>query len=428
MKDAKWPGAKTAKVIKAKVTEAKDIEAKDIEDCVLKTKDGAKLRPLKIAVVAGEESGDLLGADLVDSLRAQTDQLIDLVGVGGKHLQERGLQSLFNPEDIALMGLSSVLKNLPKLIFRIRQTANAIIAAKPDILLIIDSPDFTHRVAKRVKAANPSIPIIKYIAPTVWAWRPQRAKAMKAYVDHILTVLPFEVEVLKKLNGPAATYVGHRLSSLPAVSDIRNTQIAAETKRPNSEKTTLLVLPGSRRSEIQALMPVFGDTVSELSERINNLEIILPTLPHQEPLVRELCRHWHVKPQIVIGTQDKWKVFAEADIALAASGTVALELALCRIPSVIAYKTDWFARQFLARHITIWSASLPNIIADEPILPEYFDFYMRSGALTRQLQRLSVPGPARQAQLDGFTKVEKLMATERPAGEIAAEVVLQYIK
>lgn len=398
------------------------------EDSVLKPADGSKLRPLKIAVVAGEESGDLLGADLVDALRTETDRLIDLVGVGGKHLQERGLKTLFNPDDIALMGLSSVLKNLPKLVLRIRQTAKAIIAAKPDVLLIIDSPDFTHRVAKRVRAADPSIPIIKYIAPTVWAWRPQRAKTMKAYVDHVLTVLPFEVEVLEDLKGPPATYVGHRLTSLSSVKQVRDAQIKAEALRPNYEKTTLLVLPGSRRSEIQSLMPVFGQSVEELAGRIGNLEVVLPTLPHQEPLVREMCRDWVVKPQIVVGEHDKWDVFAKADIALAASGTVALELALCRIPSVIAYKTDWFARQFLAKHITIWSGSLPNIIADEPILPEYFDFYMRPGALTRHLQRLLLAGPARQAQLDGFSKVESLMSTEKPAGEIAAQVVMEYIK
>ncbi len=398
------------------------------EDSVLKPSDGTKLRPLKIAVVAGEESGDLLGADLIDALRAKTDRLIDLVGVGGKHLQDRGLKSLFNPDEIALMGLGAVLKNLPKLILRIRQTAKAIIEAKPDVLLIIDSPDFTHRVAKRVRAVDPTIPIIKYIAPTVWAWRPQRAKSMKAYVDHVLTVLPFEVEVLKDLNGPAATYVGHRLTSLPSVIKIRDAQINAEVLRPDNEKSTLLVLPGSRRSEILSLMPVFGQSVEELAARLGNLEVILPTLPHQEPLVREMCRDWVVKPQIVVGEQDKWQAFAKGDIALAASGTVALELALCQIPSVIAYKTDWFARQFLAKHITIWSASLPNIIADEPILPEYFDFYMRPGALTRHLQRLLFPGPARQAQLDGFNKVKDLMKTEKPAGEIAAEVVMQYLK
>ena len=309
------------------------------EDSVLKPSDGTKLRPLKIAVVAGEESGDLLGADLIDALRAKTDRLIDLVGVGGKHLQDRGLKSLFNPDEIALMGLGAVLKNLPKLILRIRQTAKAIIEAKPDVLLIIDSPDFTHRVAKRVRAVDPTIPIIKYIAPTVWAWRPQRAKSMKAYVDHVLTVLPFEVEVLKDLNGPAATYVGHRLTSLPSVIKIRDAQINAEVLRPDNEKSTLLVLPGSRRSEILSLMPVFGQSVEKLAARLGNLEVILPTLPHQEPLVREMCRDWVVKPQIVVGEQDKWQAFAKGDIALAASGTVALELALCQITSVIAYKT-----------------------------------------------------------------------------------------
>ena len=159
-------------------------------------------RPLKIAIVAGEESGDLLGADLVDALRGQTDRLVDIVGVGGDHLAERGLKTFFDPHEIALMGLGAILKNLPGLILRINQTAKRIVAEKPDCVLLIDSPEFTHRVAKKIRAASPSIPIVKYIAPSVWAWRPQRAKAMRAYVDHVLTVLPFEVEVMKRLNGP----------------------------------------------------------------------------------------------------------------------------------------------------------------------------------------------------------------------------------
>ncbi|MFD1197083.1 lipid-A-disaccharide synthase [Brucella gallinifaecis] len=381
-------------------------------------------RPLKIAIVAGEESGDLLGADLIDALRRQTDRLVDLIGVGGDHLAARGLKTFFDPHEIALMGLGAILKNLPGLIFRIRQTAKQIVAEKPDCILLIDSPEFTHRVAKKIRAADPSIPIIKYIAPSVWAWRPQRAKAMRSYVDHVLTILPFEVEVMKRLNGPQSTYVGHRLSSYAPIVKVQEAQRSAEAQRWPDDKRCLLLLPGSRRGEIQALMEPFGKAVEELSKRFDKLEIILPTLPRVEEMVRELSKNWVVKPLIVTGDEAKWDAFARADAALAASGTVSLELALSHIPTVLSYKADWFARQFLISRITIWSAALPNIIADQPVVPEFFNESVRPGNLARYIEQLMQKSASRQAQINGFDKVTSIMATERPSGEIGAAVLL----
>ena len=165
--------------------------------------------PLRLAIVTGEESGDLLGADLVEALRRRYRGEVTLTGVGGEHLAALGLDSFFDQHDIALVGLSAIVRKLPQLIRRINQLANAIVAAKPDCLVIIDSPDFTHRVARKVRAADPSIPIINYISPSVWAWRPERARAMRSYIDHVLAILPFEVQALKDLDGPPATYVGH---------------------------------------------------------------------------------------------------------------------------------------------------------------------------------------------------------------------------
>ncbi len=381
-------------------------------------------RPLKIAIVAGEESGDLLGADLIDALRGQTERLVDIFCVGGAHLSERGLKTFFDPHEIALMGLGAILKNLPGLILRIRQTAKRIVAEKPDCVLLIDSPEFTHRVAKKIRAADPSIPIVKYIAPSVWAWRPQRAKAMRAYVDHVLTVLPFEVEVMKRLNGPQSTYVGHRLSSYEPILKVQEAQRALELTRWSDDSRCLLVMPGSRRGEVEMLMGPFGRAVAELSTRFEKLEIILPTLPRIEEMVRELSKDWAVKPLIVTGDEAKWDAFARADAALAASGTVSLELALSHIPTVLSYKADWFARQFLISRITIWSAALPNIIADQPVVPEFFNESVRPGNLARYIEQLLLKSASRQAQIDGFDKVTKIMATDRPSGEIGAGVLL----
>lgn len=382
-------------------------------------------RPLKIAIVAGEESGDLLGADLIDALRRQTDRLVDIVGVGGEHLTERGLKTFFDPQEIALMGLGAILKNLPGLVLRIGQTAKRIIAEKPDCVLLIDSPEFTHRVAKKIRAADPSIPIVKYIAPSVWAWRPHRAKAMRAYIDHVLTVLPFEVEVMKRLNGPQSTYVGHRLSSYGPILKVQAAQRAAEQMRWRDDSRCLLLMPGSRRGEIEMLMEPFGKAVAELSTRVEKLEVILPTLPRIEEMVRELSKDWAVKPLIVTGDEAKWDAFTRADAALAASGTVSLELALSHIPTVLSYKADWFVRQFMASKITIWSAALPNIIADRPVVPEFFNESVRPGKLARYIEQLMQKTALRQSQIDGFDQVTSIMATERPSGEIGAKVLLE---
>ena len=383
--------------------------------------------PLKIAVVAGEESGDLLGADLVDALRTRTDRLISLIGVGGPHLQERGLKTLFDPEEIALMGIGAVVARLPKLIMRIRQTAKAIVAAKPDCLLIIDSPDFTHRVAKKVREADPTIPIIKYIAPTVWAWRPQRAKEMRKYIDHVLTVLPFEVEVMQRLSGPKSTYVGHRLTSYQPLLEVAKSRAKRKAPLPDAEKT-LLLLPGSRRSEIQALLPEFGKVLQVLNERVGSVQAILPTLARHEATIQAMTKDWPIKPIIVTGEAAKWDAFAKADAALAASGTVSLELALAHIPTVIAYKTDWFTRLFIARLITIWSASLPNIIDDTPVIPEFFNEFVRAGMLSRQLEQLLSDGLMRKSQMQGFERITKQMHTDKPAGELGADVLLNLLK
>ncbi|MGH9917198.1 MAG: lipid-A-disaccharide synthase, partial [Pyrinomonadaceae bacterium] len=190
----------------------------------------ATSKPLRLAIVTGEESGDLLGADLVQALRRQYPGEVALMGVGGEHLQALGLNSLFDQHEIALVGLTAIVTKLPQLIRRISQVAGAIVAAKPDCLIIIDSPDFTHRVARKVRAADPAIPIINYISPSVWAWRPERAKAMRGYIDHVLAILPFEVQALKDLDGPLATYVGHRLVTHAPLLEAAKTNRAREGK------------------------------------------------------------------------------------------------------------------------------------------------------------------------------------------------------
>jgi lipid-A-disaccharide synthase len=382
-------------------------------------------RPLKIAIVAGEESGDLLGADMVAALRAATGRDVALVGLGGRHLEAHGLKPLFNASDIALMGFTAVLRDLPRLIRRIGQTAAAVVAARPDCLVTIDSPDFSLRVAKKVRAADPSIPIIHYVCPSVWAWRPGRAPAMKPYVDHILCVLPFEPGELARLGGPPGSFVGHRLGSDPGVATARAMQAAPRDLSPEREKT-LLLLPGSRRGEVNALIAPFGETVEVLKQRGNRLRLVLPTVPHVAGLVAEATAGWAQKPEIVTDPAAKWRAFGAADAALIASGTVSLELAMAGVPMLSCYKLDAVAR--LAQSlITVWSASLPNLIADRPIVPEFYDGYIRPKYLARMLEGLFADTPARRVQTDGFADVARRMATARPSGELAAEKVVEAV-
>ncbi len=381
----------------------------------------------KLAVIAGEVSGDLLGADLVRALRAQSGSMIKLVGVGGEALEAEGLRSLFDYSELSIMGFTQVLARLPKLIMRIRQTAKAIIAARPDALLIIDSPDFTHRVARRVRAALPDVPVINYVCPSVWAWKPERAPRMRGYVDHVLAVLPFEPQAMERLQGPPTTYVGHRLASdanLLAVHASRQQRLAGTT---DGRVSTCLLLPGSRSSEVGRLLPIFAAMVEELSSRHPGIRFLLPTVPRQEKLVREITASWRVQPEITVGTAEKWAAFDRADAAIAASGTVILELALAGVPVVSTYDPDFLVK-LLHKRIRIWSGALPNLIADFPIVPEYFGESIRPGALTRWVERLSAATVQRASMLDGYTLVQQRMATSRPPGDMAAEIVLGYLE
>ncbi|RUX27191.1 lipid-A-disaccharide synthase [Mesorhizobium sp. M7A.F.Ca.US.011.01.1.1] len=384
-------------------------------------------RALKIAIVAGEESGDLLGADIVRSLRQAAGREVQLVGLGGRHLQALGLVSPFDAGEIALMGFSAVLRDLPRLIRRISQLAKTVADEKPDCLVTIDSPDFSLRVAKKVRAANPSIPIIHYVCPSVWAWRPGRAAAMKPYVDHILCILPFEVKELERLGGPPGTYVGHRLTHDAGLLAAAKAQELPRDLSPDRVKT-LLVLPGSRRGEVRRLLDPFGETVSILRARGHRLRLLLPTVPHVADLVKSSVNRWDEKPEIIVDPQRKWQAFGKADAALIASGTVSLELALAGVPMISCYRLDPVARVLAPYLVSVWSALLPNLISDRALIPEFYDGYIKPNNLARQLEALFADSGMRAWQKNGFAEITRRMATDRPSGEIAAQVVMRYIK
>ncbi|ADR51985.1 lipid-A-disaccharide synthase [Candidatus Liberibacter solanacearum CLso-ZC1] len=380
---------------------------------------------VKIAVIAGEISGDILAGDLIKSLKEMIPDPISLVGVGGSSLQKEGLVSLFDFSELSIIGIMQVIKHLPRFIWRINQTVELIVLSKPDVLLIVDNPDFTHRVAKRIRKRLPQLPIVNYVCPSVWAWREGRARNMRSYIDHVISILPFEAEVMRRLEGPSTIFVGHPLSADSTVLEVYNKQ--KNKQYTSSEQKKILLLPGSRAKEISKILPIFGKAMISLVKRNPTFKFSLVTVSSQENLVRRIVSGWDICPEIIVGEEQKKKLFMECDAAMAASGTVILELALCGIPVVSVYKSDWIVN-FLSFYIKTWTCALPNLIIDYPAVPEYFNNMIRSEALVRWIERLSTDTCQRRAMLDSFETLWSYMSTKRPAGQVAAEVVLQVLE
>lgn len=375
----------------------------------------------KIFLIATEESGDRLGSALMKVLRQRLGDAVQFVGVGGRTMAREGLETLFPIEELSIVGFAAVIQQLPKILRLIRKTADAVATAAPDALVIIDSPDFTHRVARRVRATNPAIPIVDYVSPSVWAWRPGRARAMLGYVDHVLGLLPFEPQEYRKLGGPPCSYVGHPLiEQLPSLRPN-----AAEQARRQAAPPVLLVLPGSRGSEIRHHLDVFGRTLARLQAEGRAFDLVLPTMPHFEAAIREGVAGWPVKPQIVVGESEKRAAFRIAHAALAKSGTVTLELALAGIPMVTAYRVGALEAFILRRAIRVSSVILANLVIGEEVIPEFLQEECTPEKLAPALAELLTDSALRRRQVDAFTRLDAIMSTgNKSPSVLAADIVL----
>lgn len=379
----------------------------------------------KIFLIATEESGDRLGASLMKVLRQRLGGAVLFEGVGGQAMAREGLASLFPIEQLSIMGLAAVVKQLPMILRRINETAAAVTQASPDVLVIIDSPDFTHRVARRVRARDPAIPIVNYVSPSVWAWRPGRARAMTAYVDHVLALLPFEPGEYRRLHGPPCSYVGHPL--IEQIGTLRPS--ASEQKRRDGSPPVLLVLPGSRRSEVRHHMAVFGAALGLLRDDGAAFELVLPTMPHLVDAVREGVANWPVQPKIVIGESEKRAAFRIARAALAKSGTVTLELALSGVPMVTAYRTGAIEAWIMLRMIKVPSVILANLVVGENVVPEFLQTDCTPEKLSRALREVLEEQPPRRRQIEAFAKLDAIMSTgEATPSTRAADIVLATMR
>ena len=384
-------------------------------------------RPLSIHLVAAEESGDALGASLARALRAAAGTGIGLAGVGGRAMAAEGIASPFAIDDLAIVGFGAIPARLPTILRRIRETADRVVAARPDALVIIDSPDFTHRVARRVRASAPDIPIIDYVSPSVWAWRPGRARAMRGYIDCVLAILPFEPAVHERLGGPPCVYVGHPL--IERLAALRPN--AEEAVRRRTDPPLVLALPGSRSSEIAHLLQIFGAALARVQAQAGPMELVLPTLPHLAPRVLEAVAAWPLVPRITVDPAEKWAAFRAARVALAASGTVTLELALAGVPTVAAYRV-MLIEEAIARlgglRARLPSVILANLVIGANVVPEFLQRDCTAERLADALKPLLSETPERLRQVEAFARLDGIMATERAPSARAAGVVLELAR
>ena len=344
---------------------------------------------------------------------------VEFHGIGGPLMQAEGLESLFPMEELSVMGIAEVLPKYFHLKRRIREATEAALACQPAALITIDSPDFSFRVAKLVKEARPELRTIHYVAPSVWAWRPGRAVKMARYIDHVLALLPFEPPYMTAV-GMTCDFVGHPVVSEPLASPEEAAAMHAEGGGP-----LLLALPGSRRSEVTRLAPVFGEVVARLNAAHPGLRVALPTVRGVADLVGSLTAGWSVRPEIITDPARKRTAFAAADLALAASGTVSLELAANHCPMVIAYDMNPVSMWLMRRMALIDTVTLVNLVSETRIIPEFLGKDCRAERIAPALEAV-LTQPMTQAHAMELT-MKRLGQGAEPPGLRAAKSVLSVL-
>ena len=372
---------------------------------------------MRVFVIAGEASGDKLGAALMAGLKALVDVSFD--GVGGHLMQAEGLQSRFDMDELSVMGLAEILPKYRSLKARVDQMAAAVVASQPDVLITIDSPDFGLRVAKIVKDQS-EVRCVHYVAPTVWAWRPKRAAKMAAFIDQVLALFPFEPPYMEAA-GMRCDFVGH-----PVVTDQLAT--ASEAAAWAGEGPLVLVLPGSRRGEVSRLMARFGQAAGLIAQTRPDARFVIPTTANVTALVQQEARAWPVAAQVLPAEAkaEKRGVFRAADVALAASGTVSLELAANDTPMVIAYDMAWLSRIIISRMLLVDTVTLVNLVSETRVIPEFIGKDCQPAPIAAAVLDV-LADPSRQHAAMAVTMDRLGQGAEAP-GLRAAKAVLDGIR
>jgi lipid-A-disaccharide synthase len=375
---------------------------------------------IKIFLIAGEPSGDILGARLMAGIKRATKPSVQFVGVGGERMEKEGLETLFPMTELSVMGVAEIVPHLPRLLRRISETARAIRDVEPDMIVTIDAPAFCFRVLKRLR--NLAIIKVHYVAPTVWAWRPWRARKIAPLVDHLMVLLPFEPPYFDAV-GLSTTFVGHPvLESDTGKADVMEFRLAHNIA---PEVPLLCLLPGSRRGELAKLLPPFKEAVQRLSLKFPDLRIVVPTLGGLAPALRAELQSWAMPIIVVEGERDKFNAMAAADVALAASGTVALELALMGVPNVIAYRVHPITAIIVSRLMKVKYVNLVNFLVDRPAVPEFLQVECRGDLLSDAVAHLLTDKDAADMQKTAMGDAMALLSsgTTAPSDKAAATVL-----
>lgn len=388
-------------------------------------------KPLRIMLIAGEASGDLLGARLMAALKSQHAGAISFSGIGGPMMEVGGLQTLFPMRELSLMGIMEILPNIPRLLRRIKQTADMIRAIQPDIVVTIDSPDFCFRVARMVqKEGKRNCPWVHYVAPTVWAWRPERAAKMASLYDGIICLLPFEPPYFTRV-GMKAVFTGH-----PAIENVggfgAGQGFRARHGIPLRDGFLFGVLFGSRHSEIGRMGEIIRQSVLKVLEKAQrpDVHIVAPTFPHLKDEVTALLKNMPCPVHIVTDPAEKWPVFDATEVAFAVSGTVGLELALASVPHVIAYRMNRLTWEIVRRKVKVPYAHLANILMEDRVVPEFIQDQCRPELIADELLALFNPnGAASTFQRNAFMNLKQRIRGDGNGAppEQAARFVLSLI-
>lgn len=380
-------------------------------------------KQVKIYFIAGEPSGDLLASRLMRALREKLGTRVRFYGVGGETMAEEGLTSLFDISDLSIMGFFEVFKSLPIVLKRMHQIWDDIAKVQPDMVITVDSWSFSQRIHAGMKKRHLMMPHIHYVAPQVWAWKAKRAKTIKNWIDHLLVLLPFEKPLFTK-HGMPCTYVGHSVIESGADKG-QKTRFFKAHPNINPKSFVVTVLPGSRKTELKYLLPVFEQVVLRLHKKYPSLVVVMPTVQTVADRLKQAVKLWKVPVVIIQGRQARYDAFAASRLAVAASGTVSLELAMARVPHLIAYKVNKLTG-CLARHILkIKYVNLINILADKPVIPECLQENCTPDYILAQVEKLL--GPAGKKQEQHVQKELKKLGMSTHPSQKAAQKVLEIL-
>lgn len=380
---------------------------------------------MKIYLIAGEPSGDLLGSRLMRAMRCK-DKNVEFYGVGGDTMEAEGLKSLYDISDLAVMGLTEVIPSIPKILKHIKETIADIQKVKPDVVVTIDSWSFSSRIHKALRKLKLSIPQVHYVAPQVWAWKKKRARTMYKYIDCLLTLFPYEPKYFTpyKLD---ARFVGHPVIESEAITADGN----AFRKKFNipEDKKIITILPGSRKNEVSRLLPVFMEAAQELINADKDFYFVLPTVKTVADMVKTELKNYDLPVLVVENQQDRYGAFRASSAAIAASGTVALELAICDIPHIIAYKVAPLTAFLAKRFLHIQFVNLSNILLGREIIPELLQERCVRGNIRSYILDLLRHEDLYNRQMEGFAKVRKILGQgEQTPSQNACDVILEIIK